>query len=138
METSADQAPLAPQQDTLEDLAEKFGEFFISSPTRAWKHLKQFESYLDMTRFFEPASKPSDNHGPSLARLPLGLRNTASVYQTMVSRLMLSTLIMEEEQEEIPLMGAQLDLVLTATSQGNIVHWLGTRLLGNSTDAQTS
>ena len=88
-----DQAPPAPQQDVLEDLAEKFGKFSISSPTRAWKHLKQFKSYLDTTRFFEPACKPLDNHGPSLARLPLGLKNTASVYQTVVSRLMLSTLI---------------------------------------------
>ena len=45
---------------------------------------------------------------------------------------------MEEEQEEIPLMGAQLDLVLTATSEGKIVHWLGARLLGNSADAQAA
>ena len=45
---------------------------------------------------------------------------------------------MEEEQEEIPLMGAQLDLVLTATSEGKIVHWLGARLLGNFADAQAA
>ena len=39
----------------------------------------------------------------------------------VVSRLMLSTLITEEEQEEIQLMSAQLGLALTGMSEGKIV-----------------
>ena len=51
---------------------------------------------------------------------------------------MLSTPITEEEQEEIMLMGAQLGLVLTTTSKGNIVHWPGARLIRNSTNARAT
>jgi hypothetical protein len=64
------------------------------------------ESYSNMTKFSESALKPSDNHGPHLARLPLGLRNTTSVYQELVLKTMLSTPISEEGQE-IPLTGRQ-------------------------------
>jgi hypothetical protein len=46
-----------------------------------------------------------------------------------------STLITEEEEEEIPMTGAQRGLVLTATLEGKIIHWLGVRLLGNASDS---
>jgi hypothetical protein len=53
----------------------------------------------------------------------------------MATRLMLSTPITEEEEEEIQQTSAQLGLVLTATSKGKIAHRLGARLLENFADA---
>jgi hypothetical protein len=132
-----DQVSSASRQDTLKDLVESFGEFSISSPTQMRNQLKPLESNSSTTKFSESASKPSGNRGPNLVRLPLGFKNTASVYQTSVSRLTLSTLDQEEEgYEEVPLTGAQQGtwLVLTATLEGKIVHWPGVRLLGDSSN----
>jgi hypothetical protein len=129
VETDVDQAPLALRQDTLEDLVKNFDGFLISSLTRMWKQLKSFESKFSML-----ALKPSENYGPSLARFPLGLKNTASVYQTAVSRLMPSTPIMEEE-EEVPPIGSQQVLVLIAMSEGRIIHRQGVHLLGNPSNS---
>lgn len=74
---------------------QNFEDFLISSSTWTRKQLSS-------TRFSKSASKPLDNHGPSLVRLTLGLKNTAYIYQIEVSRLISSTLEEEEEEEEIP------------------------------------
>lgn len=77
VQNATNQSPPALHQDTLEDLIENFDKLMIYSPTRTQK--QQLESNSNTTKFSESASKRSDNCGPNLVRLPLGLKSIASV-----------------------------------------------------------
>ena len=58
---------------------------------------------------------------------PLGLKNTASIYQDTIRYLM-------QSEQEIPLTGAQKGLVLSITPEEGIVHWSGARPSTSSID----
>lgn len=123
MEISADQSAPMIHQDTIEDLVEKIDDFSIFDPTQTPNQPKEVESNLDRPRLSERASKTSGIHAHPLVLFALGLRGTSD--QESISKFMPSAAITKADQE-IPLIGAQQGLVLTATSEGNIVHWLGT------------
>ena len=55
-----------------------------------------------------------------LVYFPVGLKNSASIYQDTINHLM-------QPKKEIPLAGAQRGLVLSITPEGGIVYWLGAR-----------
>lgn len=86
-----------------------------------------------MTKLSESVSQPSNSYGPSLAILPLKLKNNTSVYYKVVARLIPTTLALKEEgyKEEVPLMSTQHGLAITATSEGKTIHWLRVRLHSN-------
>ena len=63
---------------------------------------------------------PSEVQHEEPVHFPLGLKNSASIYQDMISYLV-------QSKEEIPLTGAQRGLVLSITPEGGIIHWLGAR-----------
>ena len=63
---------------------------------------------------------PSKVQLEDLVCFPLGLKNSASIYQDTISHLV-------QSEQEIPLAGAQRGLVLSITPEGGIVHWLGAR-----------
>ena len=61
---------------------------------------------------------PSEVQLEDPVRFPLGLKNSASIYQDTISHLV-------QSEQEIPLAGAQRGLVLSITPEGGIIHWLG-------------
>jgi hypothetical protein len=63
---------------------------------------------------------PSEVQDEDPVRFPLGLKNLASIYQDTISYLV-------QSKQEIPLMGAQMGLVLYITPEGGIIHWPGAR-----------
>ena len=63
---------------------------------------------------------PSKVQHEDLVCFPLGLNNSAPIYQDTISYLM-------QFEQEIPLTGAQKGLVLSITPKGGIVHWPGAR-----------
>lgn len=103
------------------DVIENFDEFLISS--LIWTR-KQLKPNSNMTKFSELTSKTSNNYGPSLIQLPFRFKNTASIYQTVVSRLNLSTPVTKEgDKEEVTLTtDAQQGLVLTTKLEEKIIH----------------
>lgn len=56
-----------------QDVLENLGKILILSLVWICKNLPELNS--DMTKFFESVSDPSNNCGPSLVRLPFGLKN---------------------------------------------------------------
>ena len=70
---------------------------------------------------------PSEVQVGDPVRFPLGLNNSASIYQDSISYLM-------QSEQEIPLAGAQAGLVLSITFEGRIVHWPGAWPNISSTD----
>lgn len=53
-----------------------------------------------MTRLAKSISEPSNNYGPSLVQLPFRFKNTSFIYQTIVLRLVLSTLATKKEEDK--------------------------------------
>lgn len=86
MEIQENQAPPAQSEDVLEYLVERIGNFSVSDPTRTWKQLNQFESYLDSAT-------------SALLGLPFGLRNLDSIYQESIMGT-------TYKNQQIPLSGA--------------------------------
>jgi hypothetical protein len=116
MEILRVQATPAAPAATLEPLIEKFGNLSIFDSTRT----------REISRKQDPHSKIAtlSDSGPSQgvrtkdpSHFQLGLRNSASIYQESISKLMHS------DQEITTLTGAQQGLVLSATAEGNIVRW---------------
>ena len=99
---------------TLDQLAEKFSHLSISDPAQTQEVNINHDSRSDMS----PLSRleiPSKILLKDPVHFPLGLKNSASIYQDMISYLM-------QSEQEIPLTGAQRGLVLSITPKGVIVH----------------
>jgi hypothetical protein len=63
---------------------------------------------------------PSKVQAGDLVHVPLGLNNSASIYQDTIGYIM-------QSKKEIPLTGAQKGLVLSITPEGGIIHWSSAR-----------
>jgi hypothetical protein len=111
------QAPPAVSTITLDQLAEKFSHLFIFYPIRTWEASNNQDSHSDMSKLSE-LEIPSEVQAEKPSHFPLGLKNTASIYQDTISYLM-------QSEQEIPLTGAQKGLVLSIAPEGGIVHWTG-------------
>jgi hypothetical protein len=111
------QAPLAISMTALDQLAKKFSHLSISNPIRTWEASKNQDSHLDTSKLSE-LEIPSEVQAEEPSRFPLGLKNTASIYQYTINYLM-------QSEQEIPLTGAQNGLVLSITPEGGIIHWPG-------------
>ena len=119
MEISAHQASLDVSTITLDQLAEKFSHLLISDSTQTQEVTVNHDSRLDMSLLSE-LEIPSKVQLEDLVCFPLGLKNSASIYQDTISHLV-------QSEQEIPLAGAQRGLVLSITPEGGIVHWPGAR-----------
>jgi hypothetical protein len=111
----------------MDQLAQKFSRLSIFDPTRNSEVTVHHDSHPDMT-FQSGLGATSEVQSGNLARFPLGLSNSASIYQDSINHLM-------QSEQEIPLMGAQTGLVLSITSEDGIVHWPGARLDISSADS---
>jgi hypothetical protein len=115
MEISTPQVSPNISTATLDQLAEKFLNLSISDSTWTRVVIINQDSYSD-TSMLEILSKVQDE---DLVHFPLGLKNSASIYQDTISYIM-------QSEQEIPLTGAQKGLVLSITPEGGIFHWLST------------
>ena len=100
---------------TLDQLAEKFSHLSIFDSTRTQEVTINHDSRSDTS----PLSRleiPSEVQHEDLVCFPLGLNNSAPIYQDTISYLM-------QSEQEIPLIGAQRGLVLSITPNGGIIHW---------------
>jgi hypothetical protein len=113
VETIVVQASLTLCQNLLEDLVENFNQFSIASLTRVRKQLEQLQFNLNTTKFSKLSSEPSDNYGQSFVWLPFEFKNNASDYQTSAPWFILSTLLVEEEDEE--------DVLVTGAKQYRVL-----------------
>lgn len=77
------------------------------------KPLEQLQFNLNTTKFSKLSSEPSDNYGKSFVWLPFEFKNNASDYQTSAPRFILSTLLVEEEDEE--------DVLVTGAKQYRVL-----------------
>jgi hypothetical protein len=123
MEISAPQASPDVSTTTLDQLVEEFSHLSISGPTRTREVITKQDSHSDT---FE-LEIPSKVQARDLVHFPLGLNNLASIYRDMIDYIM-------QSEQEIPLIGAQKDLVLSITPEEGIVHWPGARPNTSSTD----
>lgn len=64
------------------------------------KQSRQIDFNFTMTRLAKSISEPSNNYGPSLVQLPFRFKNTSFIYQTIVLRLVLSTLATKKEEDK--------------------------------------
>ena len=102
---------------TLDQLAKKFLHLSISDSTRTQEVTINHDSRSDMSPL-SGLEIPSEVQHEDPVRFPLGLKNSASIYQDTISYLM-------QFEQEIPLTGAQKGLVLSITPKGGILHWPG-------------
>jgi hypothetical protein len=123
MEISKPQASPDISTTTLDQLAEKFLHLSVSDSTRTREVIINQDSYLDTSGL----EIPSEVQDEDLVRFPLGLKNSASIYQDTISYIM-------QSEQEIPLMGAQKGLVLSITPEGGIIHWPSAQPDTSSTD----
>jgi hypothetical protein len=87
MEIPALQAPLAISTTVLDQLAEKFSHLSISDLTWTREASMNQDTHLDMSDL-SGLETPSEFHVEEPSRLPLGLKNSASIYQDTISYLM--------------------------------------------------
>ena len=114
MEIQAPQDTLAASAATLDQLAKKFSQLLISDPTQISRVTAIHDSNSDTLALSDSESRlGSITEDPSC--FPLGLCNSASVYQESIQDLI-------QAVHEIPLTGAQKGLVLSITPQGYIMH----------------
>jgi hypothetical protein len=123
MEISAPQASPDVSMTTLDQLAEEFSHLLISNPTRTREVITQQDSHSDMSGL----EVPSEVQAGDLLRFPLGLNNSASIFQDMISHIV-------QSEQDIPLTGTQKGLVLSITPEGGIVHWSVAQPDTSSTD----
>jgi hypothetical protein len=123
MEISTPQASPDVSMTKLDQLAKEFSHLSISDLTRAREVVTQQDSHSKTFRL----EVPSEVQVKDLLHFPLGLHNSASIFQDTISFFV-------QSKQEIPLTGAQKGQVLSITLEGGIVHWLGARPDTSSTD----
>jgi hypothetical protein len=119
MEIPMLQAPPAISTTALDQLAKKFSHLSIFDLTQTREASMNQDSHLD-TSDLSGLETPSEVHVEEPSRLPLGLKNLASIYQDTICYLM-------QLEQAISLMGLQKGLVLSITPEGGIVHWSDAR-----------
>jgi hypothetical protein len=82
----------------LDRLTEKFSHLSIFDPTRTWEVTINQDSHLDMLPLFG-LEIPSEVQDEDPVFFPLGLKNSASIYQDTIIYLV-------QSEKEIPLTGA--------------------------------
>jgi cystathionine beta-lyase/cystathionine gamma-synthase len=95
MKISTPQVSLDVSTTTLDQLAEKFSYLSISDSTRTREVITNQDSHSGMSGL----EIPSEVQDEDLVRFPLGLENSASIYQDTISYIM-------QSEQEIPLAGA--------------------------------
>jgi hypothetical protein len=116
MEISTPQASPDVSMTKLDQLAKEFSHLSISDLTRAREVVTQQDSHSKTFRL----EVPSEVQVKDLLHFPLGLHNSASIFQDTISFFV-------QSKQEIPLTGAQKGQVLSITLEGGIVHWPGAR-----------
>ena len=113
MEILAPQALPDVSTTMLDQLGEKFSHLSISDSTRTQEVTINHDSRLD-TSPLSGLEIPSEVQHKDPVHFPLGLKNSASIYQDTISYLM-------QSDQEIPRTGAQRGLVLSITPKGGTI-----------------
>ena len=107
MEIPTPQASPDVSMITLDQLTEKFSHLSISDSTQTQEVTINHDSYSDTSLLFG-LEIPYEVQLEDPVHFPLGLKNSASIYQDTISHLM-------QSEQEIPLAGAQRGLVFHYT-----------------------